>query len=312
MAKSKKYNGYLRKRFTINGKQYTVYGKTNDELYQKETEKRKQIEQGLNELYNPTLAQYYDHFTEIRKKEVKESTIRSQASQFKIASSGVVAKGITLGKMPIKEIKRKDIEKARQDLLKKNKTPQNLNNIFAHLNHVFNNAVLDDTIVKNPCKALPPLKRNTPLIGENKHRALTPEELKAFFEESANRNSYYDNLFKVMAKTGMRVGEVCALLPKDIDRKKGFIHVTRTVTRSETGSYMLGEDAKTKSGKRDIPLTHELVTIFEDQRRFNAAFFGISIDELEKRTGIDFFCNLPDQTEQKVEQSYAASVWGLR
>ena len=40
--------------------------------------------------------------------------------------------------------------------------------------------------------------------------------------------------------------------------------------------------------------------------------YAISIDELERRTGIDFFCNLPDQTEQKVEQSYAASVWGLR
>ena len=40
--------------------------------------------------------------------------------------------------------------------------------------------------------------------------------------------------------------------------------------------------------------------------------YAISIDELEKRTGIDFFCNLPDQTEHKVEQSYAANVWGLR
>ncbi len=37
----------------------------------------------------------------------------------------------------------------------------------------------------------------------------------------------------------------------------------------------------------------------------------ISIDELEKRTGIDFFCNLPDDIEAKVEASYDSSYWGI-
>lgn len=36
----------------------------------------------------------------------------------------------------------------------------------------------------------------------------------------------------------------------------------------------------------------------------------ISIDELEKRTGIDFFCNLPDDIEDKVEAQYDSSYWG--
>lgn len=36
----------------------------------------------------------------------------------------------------------------------------------------------------------------------------------------------------------------------------------------------------------------------------------ITIDELEKRTGIDFFCNLPDDIENKVEATYDASYWG--
>ena len=37
----------------------------------------------------------------------------------------------------------------------------------------------------------------------------------------------------------------------------------------------------------------------------------ITIDELEKRTGIDFFCNLPDDIENTVEASYDASYWGI-
>ena len=42
------------------------------------------------------------------------------------------------------------------------------------------------------------------------------------------------------------------------------------------------------------------------------AKFAISIDELEKRTGIDFFCNLPDKIENEVEKTYNSTLsWGL-
>ena len=44
----------------------------------------------------------------------------------------------------------------------------------------------------------------------------------------------------------------------------------------------------------------------------NMAQYAITIDELEKRTGIDFFCNLPDITEDAVEKTYTTtSAWGL-
>lgn len=38
--------------------------------------------------------------------------------------------------------------------------------------------------------------------------------------------------------------------------------------------------------------------------------YAISIDELEKKTGIDFFCNLPDDIEQIVERSFNLKAWG--
>ncbi|MCR4851976.1 MAG: DNA/RNA non-specific endonuclease [Prevotella sp.] len=42
------------------------------------------------------------------------------------------------------------------------------------------------------------------------------------------------------------------------------------------------------------------------------ADYAISIDELEERTGIDFFCNLPDDVEAKVENNLAVNAWGLK
>ena len=42
------------------------------------------------------------------------------------------------------------------------------------------------------------------------------------------------------------------------------------------------------------------------------AKYMISIDELETRTGIDFFCNLPDQIENSVEAMNSPVSWGLQ
>ncbi len=39
--------------------------------------------------------------------------------------------------------------------------------------------------------------------------------------------------------------------------------------------------------------------------------YAISIDELERKTGIDFFCNLPDNLEGQIERNMIPSVWKL-
>ena len=38
--------------------------------------------------------------------------------------------------------------------------------------------------------------------------------------------------------------------------------------------------------------------------------YAVSIDELEDKTGIDFFCNLPDDIENVVESRYSLAAWG--
>ena len=38
--------------------------------------------------------------------------------------------------------------------------------------------------------------------------------------------------------------------------------------------------------------------------------YAISIDELEEKTGIDFFCNMPDNLEKIVESNYNLAAWG--
>lgn len=282
MAKQKKHNGYLRKSFRVKGsnKRYYVYGKTNEELVFNEVAKREEIEKGIQELYNPTLSQYYKHFTQERENQVKEASIRGQQIQFNTMAAVELVDGVKLGDMPIKEITRRNVTDARSILLNNGHTPQHLNICFRHLNHVFNFAVSEDVITKNPIARLPELKREDAPISENKHRALTKEETIRFFDTARSRNSIYLNDFLFMIYSGVRVGELAALNIKDIDKKNGYIHIKRTVTRDTVGGYIIGKDAKTKSGKRDIPLTPELYKIVCDQQELNNMLYGLSLSDI--------------------------------
>lgn len=60
----------------------------------------------------------------------------------------------------------------------------------------------------------------------------------------------------------------------------------------------------------------EAMAFFVDQTnswRTNETLLShaMSIDELEEKTGIDFFCNLPDKIEDKVEKTFTPKRWGL-
>ena len=44
----------------------------------------------------------------------------------------------------------------------------------------------------------------------------------------------------------------------------------------------------------------------------NLSDYAITIDELEEKTGIDFFCNFPDKVEEAIESKCNPSLWGLQ
>lgn len=44
----------------------------------------------------------------------------------------------------------------------------------------------------------------------------------------------------------------------------------------------------------------------------NLSDYAITIDELEEKTGIDFFCNFPDKVERAIESKCNPSLWGFK
>ena len=262
MAK-KRTDGRMQKSFTFNGKRYYVYATTARDLEKKVYEKLKELEQGKQDHDDPTLDSFYERWTENRRDSIKEATIRCQHFQYNTCAN-VQIKGRRLGEYRLSEIKPDDIRVVQKELVKKN-TTQTVNDKVAVLSHIFHDAIRERYLDYNPCSPVRPLKRTEERARDTIHRALTIEETKAFFA-AAERSFYYD-VYRIAINTGMRIGEIGALYASDI--YDNMIHVNRTITKTDTGSYKIGEDGKTKHATRTIPLNPNIVEILQHQKEIN-------------------------------------------
>ena len=205
---------------------------------------------------------------------MKPATIRSQRTWFDACAMVPITKtGTTLGQMRIRDIKPKDCQKVQKTLIDSGKSSRTVNNYLDHLKHVFTVAVRDETIDRNPCLCIQHVRRTEPTAASTKHRGLTKEETEQFLDGASK--SFYLNHFKMMLQTGIRIGELGALQESDIDRKENCIHITKTVTRTDTGDYEIGDSTKTYAGRRDIPLTPEILETIDGQKKVNRALFGL-------------------------------------
>lgn len=268
----KRKDGLMQKGFRIEGKLYIVYGRTQKELFEAEQAKRAQIESGTERRKNPTFSQYYERWTEARRGIVKESTMRIQGKIYNVISKiGIPDAGRSFAELKIKDITIDDLRNVQTELARTRKT-QSVNDYMAHVSHVMADAMKERVIDYNPCCLLKNLKRTEEKARDAGHRALTIEETKAFFDCERCKNSFYYNVFRLAINTGLRAGEIGALRYSDI--RGGLIYIERTITRTETGGYCIGEEAKTEAGRRKIPINEQIKTILAEQKELNAALYG--------------------------------------
>ncbi|MGN0354740.1 MAG: site-specific integrase [Muricoprocola sp.] len=122
-------------------------------------------------------------------------------------------------------------------------------------------ALRNGLIERNPVKLA-----ELPRQEERKERQAMTREQQALFMEYA-KESYLYNLFAVMLRTGMRSGEIWGLKYTDIDKKKNVLHVQRTLKYIEGKGY-LEDTPKTRTSKRDIPMTVDILELLEAQKRY--------------------------------------------
>lgn len=256
----KRADGSLEKRFTVDGKRYSIYGSSNDELTIKELEIRKAIQEGAyTKNKNLTLDKYFSEWLKAKENHVKENTQRLYQNFYDKQISPA------LGKRKIKDIEKREVEAFQRKLKNEGYSISTINLIMDVLKMILRGAVQDDVIIKSPADNVKALKKYDKPARETYHRALTIEEQQTFMD--AIRGSFYYELVAFMLCTGVRVGEAGGLNWSDIDYKAGVIHIERTMTVDKDDHIVLGDSTKSRAGRRDIPLTNDIKTILKAQRR---------------------------------------------
>ena len=98
---------------------------------------------------------------------------------------------------------------------------------------------------------------------DKKVRGLTDDEQKRFvsaledYTPKYGANSYKLQ-FLIAIYSGMRMGEINALKPEDINFKQGFIHVCRTISVGVSKKAFVKDGTKTVAGERDVPISKPL------------------------------------------------------
>lgn len=264
-------NGY-RLRFSMNGRQYAVYGASVKEVKEKEIKKRQEIEEGSYKTGgNINLDDYFERWIEAKEGTAKETTLRANRMMYRAISRAEIDKmGTRFGELKIKAIEVQNVRDLQKTIAETHST-RTTNDTISLLKSILQSAVTIDRIIEyNPAAPVKALRRTEPQARDNIHRALTKEETRAFLNHA--EDSWYYNLYVFLLATGCRIGEAGALEICDIRKKS--ITISRTVTRKASGGYKIGDDTKTAAGRREIPITDEARRAIEQQRFITGQLFG--------------------------------------
>lgn len=223
----------------------SVYGNTRKEVKEKIVTKLSEYQKGI--VINKSDIKVYQLGLELLETKFKTNKIK-ETSYGTISHSLNKIKDTELGNTPIQKVTYKTI----QDFLN---TITNLSNsyiekIVIQLNSIFDEAINRDYIYKSPMRnvVIPVSKQETKKVD-----AFSIEEQKELIKRF--ENSKYGDMFSIAMFSGMRIGEILALTPNDIDLDNNIIHITKTLSRDKDSNTIIGKATKTSNSYRDIPIT---------------------------------------------------------
>ena len=170
------------------------------------------------------------------------------------------------GKMPIVDITEMQIKAFLRSMTKYSDSV--IKKTYQQLTAAFKVAVEKGVVERNPMDASD-IRRPKSSKKPKDVRGFTQEEQARFlealrdFKVPRNRNEYKLQLL-IELYSGMRMGEINALKPENIDFENGLIHVRSTVSRGLEYRVFIKEGAKTDAGVRDIPINKALEPVLQD------------------------------------------------
>lgn len=258
------------------GKRHVIYGKTLEELREKEKEVDRDISDGIKaEKRNTTINELFDLWCHI-KRGLKDNTFQNYKYMY---NTFVRPK---FGKLKISQVKKSDVKRFYNYLAdERGLQASTIDSIHTVLHQVFDLAVDDGYIRSNPSERVLKELKQAHCFQTEKRKALTVAEQELLLDYLRNTPQYrhWYPIFAVMLGTGLRVGEATGLRWCDIDLDEGLIDVNHTLVYyshgPQKGCSFNVNTPKTKAGERVVPMLGFVKEAFLEERE-NQKETGIS------------------------------------
>lgn len=244
-----KNNRYMFRKM-IDGERVTITAPDLAELRTQENELLCRIDKG-NKLNTRsarmTLNAYFDFWMETFARSGRKATT---CTNYKSYYNTYIKN--TIGKKQIAKITKTDCQRIINEMIEDGKKHSTMSNLKSCLNMVFECAIDDDIIIKNPAKNL-----QIPQTESKKRNAIEQRQIDLFMDyvKNSKRFSYSYPAFVVLFNLGVRIGEMAALTWEDVNFKDDVIVINKTVNRYRKVDYgftMAVASPKSKTSVRTI------------------------------------------------------------
>lgn len=170
--------------------------------------------------------------------------------------------GVRIGSKALADIRQIHVQTAIADMLEAGRSTKSVREATGILQNCVEAAIANGLMTLNPV-----VGTIVPKCEKVERRVLSVEEQDIFLSYLARVNSWYEEMYKFMLLTGLRVGEIGGLQWEDIDFANKFIFVKRTLSyQYENGiKTMKLTSPKTENSVRKVPFFGETRVILEKQ-----------------------------------------------
>lgn len=245
------------------GKQVSLYAATCEELYEKQLEARRQVEEIIFHRQHPTVAEYCEKWLLMQSAKVSAATLKGYTADMK---NHIIK---PLGEMYMEEVTADDIRLALVPLSKKSEGLYSKVNML--LKCVFYSAERSQILKCNPCVGISGKGGK----AAKKIEALTDQQVEVLLDTVKGLPPH---LFIVLGLySGLRREEILALQWDCVflDEPTPYISVRRA-WRTEHNRPVISTTLKTKAARRDIPIPKCLVDCLREGKptdKFVCGFF---------------------------------------
>ena len=240
----------------------TIYGITIKEVERKERELREQIDRGINVSEIITVGDWADQWIKTYKNDLSYYTVRRYQSIIDIHIKP------NLGRMKLEDVKLRHI----QSLINKmdNYSASSVKKLRDTLHQMYTTAIANDLAIKDPTVGLIINKRE-----KRERKSLSEEEIARLNEFC--KHSDCGTFIMTLLYTGLRRGEISALVWKDIDLENGIINVNKAVVFKN--NHPIIRPPKTKTSIREVPILDNLKKVLETYKKEYIRKYGADIQE---------------------------------